>query len=234
MLLPPIPHSQESSNSFSISTFRHPRLRSILFTMALVLISCSATHRPDSPPMFATPTGRRLVKNHTLLNIRPSLHTYLDAQYQRFSAQPSASVLMFQDNEPFALLIDASRVAISCGLIALTAHDADLAFVLAHEAAHLTLKHYLLDRPGAREELQADDIALRTLVSAGYRTENTYKLFTELYTRTEHLNQEYPSTRERLYQFWSIRERLNQHGSPTILTPSRHLTDLKTACRDQK
>jgi hypothetical protein len=184
--------------------------------------------------MFATPSGKGLVQNHTLLTIRPSLHTYLDAQYQKFSAQPNSSVLLFNDNEPFALLIDSSRVAISCGLIALTSNDADLAFVLAHEAAHLTLKHYLLDHPGPDEELKADEVALKTLVLLGYPTENTYKIITELYQRNEHLNQGYPSTRERLYQYWSVRERLSQRKRPGRLLPSRHLTELKTACRDQK
>lgn len=207
----------------------------LLIAVEIILTACTSNSKiPDSRPMFATPAAKRLVQNHTLITLRPSIQTYLNAQYQQFSAQPNSSVLLFEDTEPFALLIDSSRVGISCGLITLTADDADLAFVLAHEAAHLTLKHYLLDHPGPNEELQADNAALKTLIALGYSTENTYKIITKLYQHNEHLSEEYPSTRERLYQYWSIREELKQKRQPGKLTPSKHLIGLKAACLQQE
>jgi len=208
--------------------------RLVIAICTVLLTACIETMPIKTPQMFASASAKKLVQTHRLLTIRPSLQTYLDAQYQKFSAQPNASVLLFGEQAPFALLIDSSRVAISCGLISLTDTDADLAFVLAHEAGHLTLKHYLLDHPGPQEELQADKLALKTMVSHGYSTENTHKLFAKLYQRNEHLNQEYPSTKERLYQLWSMREDLGQNKFRHTSASSTRLIDLKTSCRDQK
>lgn len=212
-----------------------PHTITLLATILMLLTACTGSSRvPDPRPMFATPTTKRLVHEHKLKRVQPSLQTYLDSQYQQFSAQPNASVLLFEDREPFAFLIDSSRVGISCGLISLATDDADIAFVLAHEAAHLTLKHYLLEHPGPDEELQADDVALNTLITSGYSTENTYKIISKLYQHNEHLNSSYPSTPERLYQYWLIRAKLKNKISRRTSSSSRQLVSLKEVCGDIK
>ena len=188
----------------------------------MLLTACTGSSRvPDPRPMFATPTTKRLVHEHKLKRVQPSLQTYLDSQYQQFSAQPNASVLLFEDREPFAFLIDSSRVGISCGLISLATDDADIT-------------HYLLEHPGPDEELQADDVALNTLITSGYSTENTYKIISKLYQHNEHLNSSYPSTPERLYQYWLIRAKLKNKISRRTSSSSRQLVSLKEVCGDIK
>lgn len=80
-------------------------------------------------------------------------------------------ILVLATNEPIASAVNPRTLIISRGMLVRLQSEAELAFVLAHEIAHIIFHHDFTVRDSQRipqEELEADKKALEILSSAGY------------------------------------------------------------------
>lgn len=74
------------------------------------------------------------------------------------------------------------RIQISRGFVQYTRNDSELAFVLAHEMAHI-LKHHLPVRDASvryTQELEADHLGFQLVIRAGYNPDAAIELFRRL------------------------------------------------------
>jgi len=111
----------------------------------------------------------------------------------------------------------ASRIIITEGLLLQLTHESELAFVLAHEFAHLRLSHFTPEIPTAllsnaqraemlqlqrSWEIEADSAAVRLLEATGFTATRALKLFSHLSLHQDHGHKlsSHPSLKSRIIQ----------------------------------
>jgi predicted Zn-dependent protease len=97
------------------------------------------------------------------------------------SSSCSYSVVLERSPNVFAST-NGQRIRISSGFVDYTATDAELAFIIAHEAAHNLRAHspVLSSDMRYRQELEADQIGLELLAVAGYESAAALELLDRL------------------------------------------------------
>lgn len=103
----------------------------------------------------------------------PALQSYLTTVLRRVAdADQSLSVYVLADSQANAFIAPAGRIYVHLGLLLRIQDEAELALVLAHEAAHIHEGHpvtHFRNRPSARRQLAARVPVLRKLLYAGQR-----------------------------------------------------------------
>src|SRR5258708_18431707 len=102
-------------------------------------VNSSARFRDISRPELAT-----LRQNYGMLYNNPMLQRYLNAIGQRLVPKDSPNIYSFKitlDPVPSAEALSTGTVLVSTGLVSMLDNEAQLAYVLAHEIAHVEKKH---------------------------------------------------------------------------------------------
>jgi predicted Zn-dependent protease len=119
------------------------------------------------------------------------------------------SVRLLDTEEPLAVVPGNNEILISTGLVKNLHSEAEAAFMLTHEAAHVALQHQvqLIGDTGEHDtarrralELEADSFALTKLDEAGYDTAAALSALNRVYRLRPHYasSQDYPTLHERI------------------------------------
>ena len=116
------------------------------------------------------------------------------------------------------------RIKVTHAMMRFLAEEPELAFVLAHEAAHIMLDHSaaVSSADRRRQELEADRLALHVLDNAGYPLQSSVAVLERLATKNPGLrggNPNYPPVSQRLQAL---------HAEAKVLAGNRH--DLTSPC----
>jgi hypothetical protein len=199
----------------------------LIVSFTLTATGC-LSYKKTKSPMFASKHVLHFLHTLKRKNVSSESTVFLNGLYFRMAKQPTATVVLSNSKVPVALLVDATRVLLSCGMVNLTTSEDELAFVLAHEASHLLLEHHTSLESTRNVELAADRSAIKIVYDNGYSTLPSRHILTRLYTSNAN-NTFYPSIPERLYQL----EAFNQIGSNKTIQPKKSwgYTVLQNDCR---
>ncbi len=158
-------------------------LRCLLSACLILGTSSCSSPTPPSPLASAaleqqfTPINDALVQRYLLgivsrLSDRPVVSSLPHPQKNPTIVK---KILLVKDRRPIALALPNQTLIISDGLLLSLHNEAELAFVVAHELAHLELHHHAeLQDAGTRPsrqmalEQEADDFAVGVVAAAGY------------------------------------------------------------------
>jgi len=188
-----------------------------LISIALIftLCACSTANQKTLPGLESQAALIAFTRDHGTIS-DPFVDEYLRYLGKRLA---SASVgisefplVLLDSNTPLALSSSSGLTAFSKGLVLSLSSESELAFVLAHELAHIELGHFTknLEQVSAERrrmmEFEADSHALSILASAGYNS-NAARL---VLSRTRGFYEDskfYPGVEERIE---NIEARLRQ------------------------
>jgi predicted Zn-dependent protease len=185
--------------------------------------------------MFASNATLRLINENPQVTLTLPLQVKLDAEYQNFTRQPNSHVVIIDSTLPLAILMDAQRVVISCGMIGKIHQNSDLAFILAHEAGHLHLQHYIDKNLNLETtELEADQYAINSLIKHGYDLKDLYKLILKLQHSASHMHHRYPNALQRITQLKQAQKNRSQQSQSHIFPLIRYdqILELKKRCEN--
>ena len=95
-----------------------------------------------------------------------NLFTKVEKHYRAFGYKLTSSLQISELKTVNAFAQDQKTVVVTRALLARTHDTSEIAFVIAHELAHLALKHD--KNAGVREELEADALALKVVTTMGF------------------------------------------------------------------
>ena len=160
-------------------------LRSIfLCSIFIGIISCSGSRiAEDKQPSFVSAQREVVIGNkHDTPNQQikggrymadPSINDYLSkvgrnlAQYSELKSSPYKFEVI-NSSVPNVWALSDGIIGVSRGLLLMLNDEAQLAFILAHEIAHLTERHGFSQTPQQTQELQSDHYGIKHLSLAGY------------------------------------------------------------------
>lgn len=152
---------------------RSPRsIYSVLFLLSCLILLSSCTKTVQNP-FSSTHTVQNLIAAHGKVDSAAE-QDYLDGLLRRLASplqiQPLPEVTLLAYQLPLAASIADSDIVLSTRLIQDIQSEAELSFVLAHELAHIHLKHaeQVHERDIQEIELEADAAGLKIMALAGY------------------------------------------------------------------
>ncbi len=173
------------------------RLLTLALTFSVLLFFLSCASKKVSTP-FSSKPAQRLLESLPRVQTPRHISAYLNNIYRKFSRSPSSLVLVVQSRSPLGLAVDEHLMIISDTLLKLTNSEDQLAFILAHEASHISLDHHMAQSTSQRVlELEADRLAVQKLWRAGYDPLQVHNLLLALY-RDYPMSAHYPSIPDRL------------------------------------
>lgn len=135
-----------------------------------------------------------VVENTELLDLIYIVHQRL-TYAAGFSSPINPQIV--RDKDPMALSYPDGTTILSIPLLRRLNSEAELAFVLAHELAHLRLGHFKRRKLIPADELKCDSIALGYLVNAGYSASAAVSAL-QKFEYTEIVADRYPPSRIRI------------------------------------
>ena len=112
-----------------------------------------------------------------------SLFTKVEKHYRAFGYKLASSLQISELKTVNAFAQDQKTVVVTRALLARTHDTSEIAFVIAHELAHLALKHD--KNAGVREELEADALALKVVTTMGFNPCSSSSVLERLGSQTK-------------------------------------------------
>jgi predicted Zn-dependent protease len=147
-----------------------------LFLICCVFFMVGCAKKPIDP-FAATHTVQSLISAHGMISSKSDLD-YFGALINRLAKplepKPKIQFTLLVSPEPFAAGVGSEYLVFSTGLVTTVQNESELAFVLAHELAHIFLKHAenANEEDSEKNELSADELGLRLLSFAGYNPQS--------------------------------------------------------------
>jgi Zn-dependent protease with chaperone function len=152
---------------------RLPRIiYSVLFLLSCLILLSSCTKTVQNP-FSSTHTVQSLIASHGKVDSAVE-QDYIDALLRRLATplqiEPLPQITLLAYGTPLAASIADTDIVLSTRLIQDLQSEAELSFVLAHELAHIHLKHaeQVQERDIQELELEADSAGLKIMALAGY------------------------------------------------------------------
>ncbi len=160
-----------------------------LISSALLFVCCGCSQQksPALDDFVALRQQEKLLSRAELRDRHVRGYLYeVASRLAHFSETPLAGPRILWSEVPFAAATDRNEIIISTGLLYELKSEAELAYVLCHEFAHLKLEHtprpvggYLSDR-AVDDEMAADRSAIECLLSSYYDPHEAFQLLPTL------------------------------------------------------
>lgn len=166
-----LPHQRVSESIASKFTItiplkqcQYPRLWSERGTPSVQtsLVGGSPTHPQTDPTLASTSPAPPYLPGQKLTKLFERIATY----YTSLGYTRPSSVLIIDSHAPNAFIRNKNEVVLTKALIGRVTDESELAFILAHEMAHLALGHDL--RGGISAEVEADTLALKVATALNF------------------------------------------------------------------
>lgn len=142
---------------------------SIYFTGVFLLCSCSAPKSDKWVLLSQINKDFRIIRDKQVESYLKKLELQLFDQNKK-----DLRILIADNDSDFALTFGSGIILLSKSLVLSCKNESELAFIIAHENAHLELEHFEQDKSALSDitvkerELLADSKALETIYEAGF------------------------------------------------------------------
>ena len=144
---------------------------------------CSLSRQRYSDPNLNDITTKKHVGASSTIRKSPGVPTNIEKHYRALGYKLTSSLQISELKTVNAFAQDQRTVVITRALLARTHDTSEIAFVIAHEIAHIALNHD--KNAGVHEELEADALALKVVTTMGFNPCSGSSVLERLGSRTK-------------------------------------------------